>query len=177
MSVEKLNNRIIKYRLYDEKTCGVLYYTLDLDRYSLSISGEITAEYKWTETPQAESFIKLMLRCSRWYLLDKLFRRVFDLEKSIAAVKKWIEEKKYFADDTETQIDCFEAIAIICTQNDEAFMQSVIKALDDYGVDVDGDTEFELWNKCVEKSFTYWAEKSVDCFCEQIKPELQKEVE
>ena len=175
MRVEKLNNRIIKYRLYDEKSGGVVYYTLDLDKYSLSISGEITAEYKWTETPQSESFIKLMLRCSRWYLLNKLFAKVFDLEKSIVAVQKWIEEKEYFVDDDEAKIDCFEAIAVICTRSDEAFMQSVIKALDDYGVEIDGDTEYLLWNR-IEKSYKYWAEKSVDLFCEQIKPELEKEL-
>jgi hypothetical protein len=101
MSVQKLDSRIIKYRLVDEKSYGVLYYTLDLDKYSLSIGGETSGDYKWVETPKTERFIKLMVRCDSGYLLNKLFNKVFDLEKSIKSVVEFIEEYEVFDCDYE----------------------------------------------------------------------------
>lgn len=41
MKVEKIENRILKYRVYDEKSGGVCFYTLDLDRFELTVINEI----------------------------------------------------------------------------------------------------------------------------------------
>lgn len=175
MSVQKLNSRIIKYRLYDEKSKGVLYYTLDLDKYSLSIDGETTAGYKWVETPKTESFIKLMLRCDSGYLMNKLFNRVFDLEKSVEAMKEFLKENEWFYRYKDKK-ECLKEIDDICVDYDRELVNEVIKLLEEYNVDVDGDMEYDLWN-CIERTYKYWDRKAVDLFCEFIKPELKKEIQ
>lgn len=177
MSVEKLNSRIIKYRLYDEKSMGVLYYTLDLDKYSLSIGGETSADYKWVETPKAESFLELMLRCDSGYLLNKLFNKVFDLEKSIKSVIEYFEEYELFDCDYESdeKEDFLEEIKKIDCDCENCFIERVNEILDDYDKNYIDD-DYDLWNR-IEKSYKYWDKKAVDLFCEFIKPELKKEVE
>lgn len=175
MEIEKLASRIIKYRLYDEDSMGVLYYTLDLDKYSLSIGGETSADYKWVETPKTETFIKLMLRCDKYYLLNKLFDRTFDLEASINSTKEFLEENQWFVKYKDKK-DCLKEIEEICADYESEFVKEVIEKLEEYDVDVDGDMEYDLWN-CVEKTYKYWQEKAVRLFCEYIKPELKKELE
>lgn len=177
MSVEKLNSRIIKYRLYDEKSMGVLYYTLDLDKYSLSIGGETSADYKWVETPKTESFINLMIRCDSGYLLNKLFNKVFDFEKSIKSVIEYFEEYELFDCDYESdeKEDFLEEIKKIDCDCENCFIERVNEILDDYDKNYI-DADYDLWNR-IEKSYKYWDKKAVDLFCEFIKPELKKEVD
>lgn len=174
MCVEKLKSRIIKYRLFEEETRGVLYYTLDLDRYSLSIGGETSADYKWVETPKTESFIKLMLRCDSGYLMNKLFRKVFDLEKSVKATKEFLESEEWFYRYKDKK-ECLKEIDDISVDSEREFIREVIELLNEYDVVVDGDMEYELWG-CIEKSYKHWDEKAIDLFCEYIKPELKKEL-
>ncbi len=176
MSVEKLNSRIIRYRLVDEESSGVLYYTLDLDKYSLSIGGETSAYYKWTETPKTESFIKLMIRCSNYYLLDKLFFKVFDLENSIDAMKNFIKEHEWFNRYKDKKA-CLEEIDSIEAYCESEFVNRVIDLLEKYDVELDGDDEYNLWSYGVKKDFKYWAKRAVDLFCKFIKPELMGESE
>lgn len=176
MSVQKLDSRIIRYRLYDEKSSAVLYYTLDLDKYSLSIGGEISAYYKWVETPKTESFIKLMIRCDSDYLMNKLFNRVFDLKKSIEATKALVEEEELFyrykeKKDFLNQMDDIEAD---CERD---FVNNVIELFALYNVKLDCDEEYNLWCNGVEEDYKYWDRKAVDLFCEFIKPELKKELQ
>lgn len=175
MAVEKLSSRIIKYRLYDEISGGVLYYTLDLDKYSLSIDGETTAGYKWVETPKSESFINLMLRCDSFYLMNKLFSKVFDLEKSIESTKQYIEENKWFYR-LKCKKECFEKIDDILADCESQFVERVVELLGEYDVELDGDDQYYLWTYGVEKDYKYWQKKAVDLFCEFIKPELKKEL-
>ena len=176
MSVQKLDSRIIKYRLYDEDSMGVLYYTLDLDKYSLSIDGEVTAGYKWIETPKTESFIKLMLRCDSGYLMNKLFNRVFDLEKSIEATKKFIKDREWFYRYKDKK-NFIEQMDEICADCESEYVRNVIELLGEYDVELDGDDEYNLWYHGVEKGYKYWQKKAVDLFCEFIKPELEKELQ
>ena len=135
MSVQKLESRIIKYRLYDDDSKGVLYYTLDLDKYSLSISGETTAEYKWVETPKTESFIKLMLRCDKYYLMNKLFHKVFDLYKSIEATKALCEEEKWFYRKHKTKEKFLKEMDKICADCESEYVRNVIELLGEYNVE------------------------------------------
>lgn len=175
MSVQKLDSRIIKYRLFDEESHGVLYYTLDLDKYSLSIGGETSADYKWVETPKSESFIKLMVRCDSGYLMNKLFNRVFDLGKSVEAMKEFLKENEWFYRYKDKK-ECLKEMDDICVDYDRELVNEVIKLLEEYNVEVDGDMEYDLWN-CIERTYKYWDKRAIDLFCEFIKPELKKELQ
>lgn len=178
MSVQKLDSRIIKYRLFDEESKGVLYYTLDIDKYSLSIGGETSADYKWVETPKDESFINLMLRCDSGYLMNKLFSRVFDLNKSMEATQKLIGEREWLSCCRKTEKkdfdERFDEIGADCASE---YVRNVIELLFEYGVELDCDDEYYLWTYGVEKDYKYWQKKAVDLFCEFIKPELKKELQ
>ena len=172
MKVIKLNSRIIKYRLYDDEFHGWIYYTLDLDRYELSISGETTASYKWVETPQSESFIKLMVRCDKWYLLDKLFKKVFDIEASTKSIKAYIKENyEYEGSDTLKKI--LKDIDDMECNSQESFVNSVESILNSYYLSFDN---YYIWD-CCERKFKHWDERAIVLFCEYIKPELRKELE
>lgn len=171
MFVRKLNSRIIKYKLVDEDM-GVLYYTLDLDRYQLSISGETMASYKWVETPEKESFIKLMLRCDKWYLSDKLFDKMFDIGESTEAIKKYIQE--YYEEEDKSTIKriLIEIDDLEC--NDMYFfVNSIENLLQSNDLEVE---TYDLYD-CIVKKYKRWDEKAISYFCDYIKPELRKELE
>ena len=172
MTVDKLKSRIIKYRLYDDEFHGWLYYTLDLDRYELSISGETTASYKWVETPQHESFIKLMVRCDKWYLLDKLFKKVFDIEASTKSIKSYIKEN-YDYEDSDTLKKILEDIDDMECNSREHFVNSVESILNSNNLPFDS---YYIWD-CCERKYKHWDERAIVLFCEYIKPELKKELE
>ena len=171
MKVTKLDSRIIKYKLVDAEH-GVHYYTLDLDRYQLSISGETVASYKWVETPTSESFLKLMVRCDKWYLLDKMFNKIFDIEASKKSIKDYIKEC-YEDEDGETIESIFEDIDGIDCDGIDYFINAIERILTNHYLLV----EFYDLYACIEKKFKHWDEKSIDLFCEYIKPELKNELE
>lgn len=81
-------------------------FTFNLDRYELSISSDCGFYgYKWCETPDTESFLELMARVDKDYMLLKLYGKpdVFDYEAS----KKSIYEELVFEGDilTEKMLD------------------------------------------------------------------------
>lgn len=171
VSVDKLNSRILKYRFYDKSHGAVIYYTLDLDKYQLSIQGETTGAYKWVETQKTESFIDLMLRCDMWYLANKLFKKVLDLNRSLNKIAKYIKECDLFPTKVKERnfIRELKEIDVDC-QN--CLMIEVNRLLGEYEVSVEDD--YELWC-CIEKQYKYWDEKAVSYFCRFIKPQLRKE--
>ena len=178
MEVEKLNNRILNYRIYDEDRHAVMYYILDCDKYSLYISGESHSTYKWYETPKTKSFEQLLLRCSPDYLMDKLYERSFDLPKSIESVKRYIEEEELFDKECEEEEkeNCFREIELIDTNYKNEFIRQVCEILDRKDVLIGEGTQYELW-EITQESYNYWDEKAVEWFCKYIKPELLKELD
>ena len=175
MSVVKLDDKILTYRLYDEKSSAVLYYTLNLDKYSLTIGGEVAGYYKWIETPKTESFLELMVRCDSGYITNKLFNNSFDLEKSIKSVIDYIKEYALFDCDYEEEVQNYfieklEGLDCDCAV---CFVNEVCHLLDDYFKDI---PLYVVYDLC-EYGHKYWEKKSVDLFCEVIVPELKKELQ
>ena len=164
MFVRKLNSRIIKYKVCDDNM-GVLYY-------QLSISGETTASYKWVETPEKESFIKLMLRCDKWYLSDKLFDKVFDVDESTEYIKEYIEN--YYEDEDKNTIkSILNEIDDLECNDMYFFVNSIENLLQSHDLEVE---TYDLYD-CIVKRYKRWDEKAITYFCEYIKPELLKELE
>ena len=171
---------ILRYKLHDDSNHARVYFTLDLDNYELIISGEVTASYKWVSGTK-ESFIDLMLRSDYSYLLMKLgysIPKEFNLDKSIEKTIKNIKENlgeeivlNLEGDDLEDfyrEIRC----GIECYTS-ESFITIVNEIIDSYegldGLDVHECIE------CVEEP-PYWLKKSVEYFCEHIKPILKEYV-
>lgn len=161
---------ILRYRLHDDSNHAWVYFTLDLDRYELIISGEVTASYKWVETKKSESFIELMLRCNAGYLTNKLgysIPKEFNLEKSI---EETIENFKDYYEEVEE--DFYEDIRNIDVSTSEGFYKAVEEIEDVYFIDT---SDFYTLVECVEEP-PYWLKKSVEYFCEHIKPILKEYV-
>ena len=85
----KPNILLLEYRQEntDEDYGSCLYarFMFNLDRYELTIISDCgNYGYKWFETPKAESFLQLMSRCDKGYMLDKLYgsANIFDFEAS-----------------------------------------------------------------------------------------------
>lgn len=181
-----MNNQVIQqfgdiliFNLYEEKTHARIRYYLNLKEYELLISGEISASYKWVANTK-ESFIDLMLRSDYGYLLMKLgYSRPknFDLDKSIEKTIKNIKEN--FEEDIELNLegddleDFYSEIrnGIECYTS-ERFITIVNEIIDSY----EGLYGLDL-HECIEcvEDHPYWLKKSVEYFCEHIKP-LLKEV-
>lgn len=73
----------------DYGSCLWAIFTFNLDRYELSISSDCGFYgYKWCETPDTESFLELMARVDKDYMLLKLYGEpdVFDYEASKANI-------------------------------------------------------------------------------------------
>ncbi|MBQ8424446.1 MAG: hypothetical protein IJX17_00290 [Clostridia bacterium] len=171
IEIKELDTRIIKYRLADKKNGAVIYYTLDLDKYQLSIQGEVSGSYKWCETPESESFLELMVRCDKWYLMNKLFNKVFDCNKSIKNVKRYIKENYRFWDKEEEK-EIFNDLSEIDTNSAEMCMDKVFEVLNAHPKGWD---TYEICC-CMEDSYKYWDEKAISYFCNNIKPKLKKKI-
>lgn len=114
--VEVINPNILVLEYRQEKgdpdygSCLWARFTFNLDRYELSINSDCGSYgYKWCETPSAESFLHLMARCDKYYILDKIYGepKVFDYE----ATKKAIYESYGEDEDDKAILDeIFEEI-------------------------------------------------------------------
>lgn len=176
VSIEKQTERILTFRLREKETSAVIYYTLNLDRYSLSIGGETSGFYKWVETPSSESFLKLMVRCDKWYLCNKLFERIIDVEASIKAVKEYIENAGLFDEgyEADEKASCFDDLDRVDVDCCSCFASRVVEILSEYDKD-DSETEYTVYG-LIEKTYKHWDERAIDLFCEFIKPELREEI-
>lgn len=75
----------------DYGTCLWARFTFNLDRYEMTIISDCgNYGYKWIETPNSESFLELMARCEKEYILDKIYRSadIFDYDET----KKYLYE-------------------------------------------------------------------------------------
>lgn len=177
VKIEQLKN-ILRYKLYNDTNGAIIYFTLDLDKYELIISGETTASYKWVESTK-ETFIDLMLRSDYNYILMKLGYsrpKEFNLKKSIEETIKNIKDNlgeeiilnlegddlEDFYKEIRTGVECYTS---------EEFINIVNEIINSYegldGLDV---------HECIEyiEEHTYWLRKSVEYFCEYIKPLLKE---
>lgn len=85
----------------DYGTCTWARFTFNLDRYELNIISDCGSYgYKWCETPATESFLHLMARVDKWYMLEKLCGspKVFDYEET---KKHTLEAYAYDEDEVE----------------------------------------------------------------------------
>lgn len=67
----------------DYGSCLWARFMFNLDRYELMINSDCgNYAYKWCETPESESFLELMVRCGKDYILEKIYGEedVFDYD-------------------------------------------------------------------------------------------------
>ena len=96
----------------DYGSCLWARFVFNLDRYELSITSDCgNYGYKWYETPKSESFLQLMSRTDKGYMLDKLYGRanIFDFEATKKKIYEWFGEDE---GDKEQLDEIFEEMEI-----------------------------------------------------------------
>lgn len=169
----KPNMLILEYRQDKEDkdygSCLWARFNFNLDRYELNITSDCgNYGYKWCETPTSESFLKLMTRVGKDYMLTKLYGNadIFDY----GATKKNIYEYEVYGDDeSKAKLDeIFEYLTMPygAPESADMFISEFEKANDD----CDGWFE-EIWDYCC---FRYPANalKIVSVFDECIRPKI-----
>ena len=96
----------------DYGTCLWARFMFNLDRYEMTITSDCgNYGYKWCETPDSESFLELMVRCEKEYILNKIYGNadIFDYK----ATKEHIYECCCYDDEDKAKLDrIFEDIEL-----------------------------------------------------------------
>jgi len=169
ITISQQSGNILFFNLYEEKHHARIRYYLNLDEYELVITGETTASYKWVSGTK-ESFIDLLLRCDKGYILMKLgYSRPknFNLDKSIDETIKDIKENY-----EDIRDDFFDDIKSIDVSTSEGFYKEMWRILEEHDLD---SCDFHECIDCIEEH-PHWLVRSVDLFFSDIKP-LLKEIE
>lgn len=169
VTIEQPNERILYYRLRLPDRGVRLDYTINLDRYILSINGEVNCSYKWVETK--ESFIDLLKRCDKWYIINKLSDRVLDIEKSVEETVEKLRDYLEVTDyDEQLELKEIEDELYNYQTKDAFYLNAVERIGYHYGL-----TESEIYDdKLIQiyEKYPYWIETAVDLFIEHIVPLL-----
>ncbi len=116
MTVKEISQRILTLEFRQERgdadygSCLWARFYFNLDRYELMIMSDCgNYGYKWCETPEAESFLQLMARCSAGYIKDKIYGtpKVFDYEATKRSLYEMFRDEE---DCIEKLNEIFESI-------------------------------------------------------------------
>lgn len=168
MTVKEINPRILTLEYHQEKddkdygSCLWARFMFNLDRYELSITSDCgNYAYKWVETPKSESFLELMARCDKWYILSKLYGEpdIFSYDETKESA---YEMYAYDGEDKQKMDEIFENIEI---EYEPTEATDFLRAFDEYNDGYFIDT-FEL------PKYVYPSDalKIVDIFDTAIRP-------
>ena len=162
----------------DYGSCMWARFYLDLDNYALTIQSDCgDYSYKWYPTPETESFIELMCRCDRGYLLDKLSDRTqIDMKATKDAVIMVIEDAADYhghtiSEDVMKQINY--VFSGVCLSTDwKEVIDDVMDAIK-YDELSDYVKYYDLC-ECIQTDYSANAKKIVEVFTTAIVPKLRK---
>lgn len=174
MTVNEVKPNILCLEYRQEKddkdygSCLWARFTFNLDRYELAITSDCgNYGYKWVETPEAESFLELMARCDKWYILNKIYGNedIFDYEATKEIIYEYIGEKdKEKLDDIFLEMDAYGGNPDSASE----FMRVFDENNDGYFCDV-----WEL----LQYRYPADALKIVSVFEDCIKPKIKEIIE
>ena len=173
MNITQIQPRmlILEYRQEESDPdygyCTWARFTFNLDRYELSISSECgNYGYKWSETPNTESFLHLMSRVEEHYLLLKLngYPEMFDYEETKNAIYGSLV---YTQEDREAFNDFFEGRESLYGEFDSA--GALVEAITKEFPELDSS---DVWS-CVQKDYTGNQKMIVKVFENYIRPYIK----
>lgn len=178
MATVKVNHpEILTIEYKQEKTdsdygsCLWARFNFDLKNYDLMITSDCGEySYGWTPTLEHESFIRLMSRINRSYLLGKISdTTIVDSDATLKNVKEYILS---VLDEEEPDFD-FDSIEDVCSYSSESEVYNgLIEALKYTNVSEYVDN-YELLS-CIETTYPYNAQKIVEVFENFIQPKIEK---
>lgn len=172
MKIEALKPNIVRIAIHQERndphygSCLWGYYDFDIDRYMLNIQSDCgEAAYRWSETPDSESFLQLMARIDDDYLMDKLFKAE---EVDVSAT---IDEVRERLDVDEEQEEALEELKGLLEGVSESY-GAVLKVLEDW--DTDHDFKLDCVYECVVTDFTAWQKRIIEIFRDYVQPKIRE---
>ncbi len=187
MKIEALKPNIVRIAVRQEQddphygSCLWAYYDFDLDRYMLNIQSDCgNAAYRWCETPDSESFLRLMARIDDDYLMNKLFKaEKVDVSATVAEVRErlGIGEDEDCQDDNltdEEREDREEALEELegLLYDVSGSYAAVQNALDDWNDDHDFNL-YCVW-ECAATDFTAMQKRIVEIFRDYVQPRIRE---
>ena len=176
MKVNEIKPNILCLEYRQEKededygSCLWARFMFNLDRYELSITSDCgNYGYKWCETPNSESFLKLMARTDDGYMLDKLYGRanVFDYESTKEKIYEYFGEEE---EDKEKLDEIFDEMELYGGEPDNA--SEFMRIFED-----NNNNDFcDVW-EMLEFDYPSNALKIVSVFKECIQPYIRKMLE
>lgn len=164
----KPNMLILEYRQDKEDkdygSCLWARFNFNLDRYELTITSDCgNYGYKWVETPKSESFLELMARCNKDYILDKLYGHAdkFNYDDTKAKFYEYFGEEQ---EDREKLDEIFDEMELYGKPDTSA---EFLRVFEDNN---DGDF-YDVWEYC-EFDYPSNALKIVSVFDECIRPKI-----
>lgn len=161
-----------KKHFNDDVECQWADFYFNIDKYSLSICSDCgDFGYSCKPTPDSETFLALMSRIGRDYLLSKISRKtVIDQDATWREIKAFINRLDEVTPDLEKfEVDCYCACYSSSNSYNE-FIKSLNMALLHYN---DGNYDVELYN-CIVKTYPRSAKKIADIFADHIRPNIYK---
>ena len=152
----------------DYGSCIWARFNFNLDRYELFISSDCgTYGYKWCETPKTESFIELMSRVDKDYLLHKLCGepKEFDYDATKESILRCYE-------DDEVNLELVKSIFEEIEDQYEPNSADCFALMWDEADSPDHNFP-EIWDRIVY-SYSYDAIKIVNIFENEIKKALKE---
>lgn len=150
----------------DYGSCLWARFMFNLDRYELLISSDCgNYGYKWYETPNSESFIELMARCNKWYILNKIYgsEDIFNYESTKERIYEIFGEDDL---DREKLDEIFEEVELYGEPDSAAEFMRVFE-------DNNNNDFTDVW-EYVQYDYPANALKIASVFDECIRPKLKE---
>lgn len=172
MTVNEIKPNILCLEYRQEKededygSCLWARFMFNLDRYELSITSDCgNYGYKWYETPKSESFLELMARCDKWYMMQKLYGSadIFNYEDTKNKFYEYFGEED---DDKERLDEIFDEMELY---GEPETSSEFLRIFEDNN---DGDF-CDVW-EYVEYDYPLDALKIVSVFDECIQPKIKE---
>ncbi len=154
----------------DYGSCLWARFSFNLDRYEMSITSDCgNYGYKWAETPDSESFLQLMARCDKWYIMNKIYGHedIFDYDLT---KKSLLKSYEYDDEAIKKLKEIFEYIDSVYGEPETA--DSFVKVFKDEDQE-DYFEDYDIWRE-IKYVFPANALKICEVFDEHIKPHIQK---
>lgn len=178
VNTKKSNFLSVEYRQErtdsDYGSCLWAVFHFDLDCYDLMITSDCGGySYGWTPTPNSESFLHLMGRIDKYYLLGKIANRtVVDSKETLKSVMDYVVD---LAEYNDVEIDDYdrEKIKGACNERTDRDCFDALKDALDTSQVCDLFSEFDL-AECIHMTEPIGAKKVVEIFANHIQPMVKK---
>ncbi len=160
----------------DYGSCMWARFYFDLRNYTLSIESDCgTYSYGWVPTPNSESFLHLMGRINKDYLLNKISSRTDvdckEAEKAVLALLHTYNEDGLFTDDDDP---VWESVHFACCYGESEFgmLEAIMDALGN--TVFEGHVSREQIADCICTDYPAGAKKIAQVFQDHIKPVIRE---